>query len=123
MNQLVQYAKDVLGPVIDYNSRRKSDLFGTLSVYLSQRESPTQSARVLRVHLNTVLYRIERIQSLTSLDLTNPDHLLSAHVAMKIIQSQRASLSSLLRSSPDSPRGNHAEGSSGGGRHPRNPRR
>jgi DNA-binding PucR family transcriptional regulator len=38
MNQLVQYARDVLGPVIDYDSRRKSDLLGTLSVYLSQRE-------------------------------------------------------------------------------------
>ena len=92
MNQLVQYAKDVLGPVIDYDSRRKSDLLGTLSVYLSQRESPKQSARVLRVHVNTVLYRIQRIESLTSLDLANPDHLLSAHVAVKIIESQRASL-------------------------------
>ena len=92
MNQLVQYAEDVLGPVIDYDSRRKSDLLGTLSVYLSQRESPKQSARVLRVHVNTVLYRIQRIEALTSLDLTNPDHLLSAHVATKIIESQRASL-------------------------------
>jgi sugar diacid utilization regulator len=92
MNQLVEYARDVLGPVIDYDSRRKSDLLGTLSVYLSQRESPKQSARVLRVHVNTVLYRIQRIESLTSLDLTNPDHLLSAHVAVKIFESQRASL-------------------------------
>jgi purine catabolism regulator len=92
MNQLVQYAEDVLGPVIDYDARRKSDLLGTLSVYLNQRESPKQSARVLRVHVNTVLYRIQRIESLTSLDLANPDDLLSAHVATKIIESQRASL-------------------------------
>ena len=92
MNQLVRYAEDVLGPVIDYDSRRKSDLLGTLSVYLSQRESPKQSARVLRVHVNTVLYRIQRIESLTSLDLSNPDHRLNAHVATKIIESQRSSL-------------------------------
>ncbi len=94
MNQLVQYAVDVLGPVIDYDARRKSDLLGTLSVYLNQRESPKQSARVLRVHVNTVLYRVQRIEALTSLDLANPDDLLSAHVATKIIESQRASLKS-----------------------------
>lgn len=92
MNELVQYAQDVLGPLIDYDSRRKSDLLGTLSVYLNQRESPKQAARVLRVHVNTILYRVQRIESLTSLDLTNPDHRLSAHVATKIIESQRSSL-------------------------------
>jgi sugar diacid utilization regulator len=92
MNELVRYAQDVLGPVIDYDSRRKSDLFGTLSVYLNQRESPKQAARVLRVHVNTILYRIQRIESLASLDLTNPDHRLNAHVATKIIESQRSSL-------------------------------
>lgn len=92
MNELVQYAQDVLGPLIDYDSRRKSDLLGTLSVYLNQRESPKQAARVLHVHVNTILYRVHRIESLTSLDLTNPDHRLSAHVATKIIESQRVSL-------------------------------
>ncbi len=92
MNELVQYAQDVLGPLIDYDSRRKSDLLGTLSVYLNQRESPKQAARVLRVHVNTIHYRVQRIESLTSLDLTNPDHRLSAHIAIKIIESQRSSL-------------------------------
>ena len=34
-------------------------------------------------------YRIQRIEQLASLDLTNPDHRLSAHVATKIVESQR----------------------------------
>jgi DNA-binding PucR family transcriptional regulator len=62
---------------------------GTLSAYLNQRESLKQTARVLHVHVNTVTYRIQRIEQLTSLDLTNPDHRLSAHVAAKIIESQQ----------------------------------
>jgi DNA-binding PucR family transcriptional regulator len=41
-------------------------------------------------HVNTVTYRIQRVEQLTSLDLTNPDHRLSAHVAAKIIESQRS---------------------------------
>jgi sugar diacid utilization regulator len=88
MHQLWQFAQDVLGPLIDYDARHKVDLVGTLSAYLNQRESLKQTARVLRVHVNTVTYRIQRIEQLTSLDLANPDHRLSAHVAAKIIESQ-----------------------------------
>lgn len=90
MHQLWQFARDVLGPLIDYDARHKVGLVGTLSVYLNQHESLKQTARVLRIHVNTVTYRIQRIEQLTSLDLTNPDHRLSAHVAAKIIESQRS---------------------------------
>lgn len=89
MQQLRQFAEDILGPLLDYDTRHKADLVGTLSAYLNQRESLKQTARVLRIHVNTVTYRIQRIEQLTELDLTNPDHRLSAHVATKIIESQR----------------------------------
>jgi hypothetical protein len=89
MQQLWQFANDVLGSLIDYDTRHKADLVNTLSAYLNQRESLKQTARVLQVHVNTVTYRIQRIEQLTSLDLANPDHRLSAHVAAKIIESQR----------------------------------
>jgi hypothetical protein len=90
MHQLWQFAEDVLGALIDHDSRHKVDLFSTLSIYLNQHESLKQTARVLRVHVNTVSYRIQRIEELTSLDFANPEHRLSAHVAAKIIESQMA---------------------------------
>jgi hypothetical protein len=90
MHQLWRFAEDVLGPLIGYDATHKVDLTGTLSAYLSQHESLKQTARVLRVHVNTVAYRIQRISQLTSLDLTDPDDRLVAHVAVKIIESQRA---------------------------------
>lgn len=90
MHQLWQFAEDVLGPLIDYDARHKADLFSTLSIYLNQHESLKQTARVAGVHVNTVSYRIQRIERLTSLDLANPDHRLSAHVAAKIIESRLA---------------------------------
>jgi PucR family transcriptional regulator, purine catabolism regulatory protein len=99
MHQLWQFAHDVLGALIDYDARHKVDLVGTLSVYLNQHESLKQTARVLRVHVNTVTYRIQRIEQLTSLDLANSDHRLNAHVAAKIIESQRP-----LRPLPELPR-------------------
>jgi hypothetical protein len=90
MHQLWRFAEDVLGPLISYDATHKVDLTGTLAAYLNQHESLKQTARVLRVHVNTVAYRIQRIGQLTSLDLTDPDDRLIAHVAVKIIESQRA---------------------------------
>ncbi|MDQ2795747.1 MAG: helix-turn-helix domain-containing protein [Actinomycetota bacterium] len=89
LNQLHTYAREVLGPLIDYDAAHKPDLVHTLSTYLSQHESPKQTARMLRVHVNTVCYRIQRIESLTSLDLNDSDDRLCAHAAVKIVESLR----------------------------------
>jgi sugar diacid utilization regulator len=90
MRQLWRFAQEILGPLIDYDANHKVDLIATLSTYLNQHESLKQAARALRVHVNTISYRIQRIEQLTPLDLTNPDDRLVAHVAVKIVESQRA---------------------------------
>ena len=54
MHQLWRFAEDVLGALIEYDARHKVDLVRTLSIYLNQRVSLKQTARVLRVHVNTV---------------------------------------------------------------------
>lgn len=90
IQQLWQFAEEVLGSLINYDATHKIDLLRTLSVYLSQRESLKRTARRLQVHTNTVSYRIQRIEQLSRLDLTDPDDHLLAHIAIKIIESQRA---------------------------------
>jgi PucR family transcriptional regulator, purine catabolism regulatory protein len=91
MNQLWRFACDVLGPLIEYDASHKVDLIATLSAYLGQHESLKQTARVLRVHVNTVAYRVQRIEQLACLDLADPDDRLAAHVAVKIVESHQAS--------------------------------
>ena len=86
MSQLSLFAAEVLGPLLDYDATHKVDLITTLSIYLSQHESLKQTARLLRLHVNTVAYRIQRVQQLTELDLADPEERLLAHVAMKIIE-------------------------------------
>lgn len=90
MRQLWRFAEEILGPLLEYDANHKVDLIVTLSTYLNQHQSLKQAARALRVHVNTVSYRIQRIEQLTPLDLTNPDDRLVAHVAVKIVESQRA---------------------------------
>lgn len=86
MSQLSRFAADVLGPLLDYDATHKVDLVATLSAYFSQHESLKQTARLLRVHVNTVAYRVQRVQQLTALDLADPEDRLLAHVAVKIVE-------------------------------------
>jgi hypothetical protein len=88
MGQLWQFAGEVLGALIEYDATHRLDLIGTLSVYLSEHASLKQTARRLRVHANTVAYRIRRVEELTRLDLSDADDRLLAHVSVKIIESQ-----------------------------------
>jgi DNA-binding PucR family transcriptional regulator len=88
MQHLMGFARDVLGPLLDYDTEHRTELVHTLSVYLHQHGSHKQSARILHLHTNTVAYRIARIETITGLDLNDPDDRLIAHVAVKIIKSQ-----------------------------------
>jgi DNA-binding PucR family transcriptional regulator len=90
MQQLMSFARDVLGPLLDYDTEHRTELVRTLSVYLQHHGSHKQSARMLHLHTNTVAYRVARIKALTGLDLGDADDRLVAHVAAKIIESQGA---------------------------------
>ncbi len=87
MQHLMGYARDVLGPLLGYDTEHRTELVRTLSVYLRHHGSHKQSARLLHLHTNTVAYRISRIEAITGLDLGDPDDRLVAHVAVKIIES------------------------------------
>lgn len=88
MRQLMGFARDVLGPLLDYDTEHRAELVRTLSVYLHHHGSHKQSARMLHLHTNTVAYRVARIEAISGLDLSDPDDRLVAHVAVKIIESQ-----------------------------------
>jgi hypothetical protein len=88
MQQLMGFARDALGALLDYDAEHRTDLVHTLSVFLHHHGSHKRSARVLHLHTNTVAYRAARIKAITGLDLGDPDDRLVAHIAVKIIESQ-----------------------------------
>jgi hypothetical protein len=64
----------VIGPLRDYDREHRSDLISTLRAFLDSSGSWTRCAEVLHVHVNTLRYRIQRIEQLTGRDLsTLPD--------------------------------------------------
>ena len=64
----------VLGPLDDYDREHRSDLVPTLRAFLDHSGSWTRCAEVLHLHVNTLRYRIQRIEQLTGRDLSSlPD--------------------------------------------------
>jgi DNA-binding PucR family transcriptional regulator len=63
------YRARVLGPLLEHDRRHRSDLIGTLTVYLDCSGSWSACAARMHVHVNTLRYRIERIEALTGRNL------------------------------------------------------
>ena len=78
------YVRRLLGPVIDYDERRGTDLVGTLAAYFAAGGSPRHAAGTLHVHVNTVSQRLERISALLGATWQQPDHALELQLALRL---------------------------------------
>lgn len=68
------YRRQVLGPVIDYDTKHRAELEDTLRSFLHHSGSYRASATALQLHVNTVRYRMQNVERLTGLKVTNlPD--------------------------------------------------
>ena len=76
---------DAVRNIAAYDARRGSQLVLTLEQYLADRRSATKTARALIVHRNTLRQRLDRIESLSGLDLAQVD-LLALELAVKLIR-------------------------------------
>ncbi len=62
----------VLDPLLEYDARHRSDLVATLRRFLECDGSWRQCAASMHLHVNTVRYRMRRVEELTGRDLRNP---------------------------------------------------
>ncbi|APB00758.1 uncharacterized protein NS506_06727 [Nocardia seriolae] len=85
-----RFAERVLGPVLDYDRRHGAGLLETLGVFLGCEGSWRQAADRMHLHLNTVRYRIGRIEELTGRDLGRLDDRLDLYLAVRTLAGQTA---------------------------------
>jgi len=67
---LRSFTERLLGPLADYDARHNAELLPTLRVFLACDGSWSACASRMYVHVNTVRYRIGRIEALTGRDLS-----------------------------------------------------
>jgi purine catabolism regulator len=81
--RLVDYTRRHLGPLVDHDAARKGSLVTTLRAYLETGEQQ-EAAKRLRVHPNTLRYRLDRIREISSVDLEDPETRLNMAVALRV---------------------------------------
>jgi PucR family transcriptional regulator, purine catabolism regulatory protein len=81
--RLVDYSRRHLGPLIEHDTSRKGNLVATLRAYLETGEQQ-QAAQKLRVHPNTLRYRLDRIREISGVDLEDPETRLNLAVALRV---------------------------------------
>jgi hypothetical protein len=75
-------ARSLLAPV----EAAGGDLLATLSAYLDHESSIAPTASELGLHRNTVAGRIQRVQELLGVDMTDPEVRLALHLACRAVQ-------------------------------------
>lgn len=80
------FVRTTLGPVIDYDARRGTDLLRTLRAYFDAGGNLSRAKDALHVHVNTVAQRLERIGSLLDADWAQPARALEIQLALRLHQ-------------------------------------
>lgn len=73
-----------IGPVLDYDRERGTELVATMAAYFNTGGSPTHAAEQLHVHPNTVTRRLDRIGELLGPGWQDPERALDIQVALRV---------------------------------------
>ncbi len=81
-SELEAFHKEILGPLLAYENG--PELIRTLDAYFERNGNLKKTANALYIHRNTLIYRMERIQEITGLDLNNPETRLALQLTLRI---------------------------------------
>ncbi|MFC0430531.1 helix-turn-helix domain-containing protein [Kutzneria buriramensis] len=78
------YVRRTLGPVLDYDAERGSELIATLHAYFDSGGNLNRAKDVLHVHVNTVTQRLERVTALLGPRWREPEPALEVQLALRL---------------------------------------
>ena len=103
-DDLEAFARRTLRPLIEYDRGHGGELLRTLRVFLEEDRVQRRAAARCFVHVNTVVYRVHRIEELLGVDLGDPSTVFDITLALRILD--------LLGDAPLAPSGASAAGAS-----------
>ena len=80
---LRRFVNELLGTLLEYAQSRDTPLLETLEALSAARWVRRAAARQLKIHINSMTYRVERIQSLTGLQLDDPETRVAISIALR----------------------------------------
>lgn len=81
-----ELVEHMLGPLRDYDQVHRTELLRTLAVLLSNDRSPTRTAAELFIHRQTLVYRMRRIEELTSRKLSSTQDVVELWLALRAVE-------------------------------------
>lgn len=84
-----EFLTEVIEPLAEYDRVNRTELLRTLEAFFRHKGNAKAVSAELFTHYHTVLYRLERIQAVTGMDLDNPEQRLELQIALKLLQVAR----------------------------------
>lgn len=78
-----RFVEQTLGPLIEYDARRKGDLVRTIEAYFDSDGSVKMAGQILFAHPHTVTYRLKQVEKLTGWSLRDPEDKLRLQLALR----------------------------------------
>lgn len=83
LDEAAQAFQRVLGELIEYDVRQGTNLLHTLAVFLEKNRSWLTAAKSLHIHKTTLIYRIQKVESLTGLSMDSTEDVAVLWFALK----------------------------------------
>ena len=88
--ELIRFASDRLSPLQMYDQEHDGDLIACLRAYLAGGGEIKTTAEALRLHRNSVRYKLQRIEEIAQVDLNDAEMRFQLQLALKIVDLQSA---------------------------------
>ncbi|MEU7527835.1 GAF domain-containing protein [Saccharothrix sp. NPDC042600] len=80
------YVRATLGPLLDYDASRGTELVRTVTAYFACGQNLSRAKDELHVHVNTVVQRLDRVASLLGEDWQSPERVLEVQLALRLLK-------------------------------------
>ncbi len=81
--ELWSFYRETLAELVSYDSKQGGELLKTLESYFNHLGNLRATSDALHVHRNTLLYRLERIEQISGLDLSNAEEYFALWLALR----------------------------------------
>jgi purine catabolism regulator len=83
--ELISFARHLVGPLMEYDQKKAGSLISTLKAYLNNGCNLTTTAQAAFLHINTVIYRLQKIEEILGISLSDTEARLNIHMALKVL--------------------------------------
>jgi sugar diacid utilization regulator len=91
--ELIDYVMEMFGPLLEHESQTKNkEYIHTFITYVENNQKAKETAKKLHIHLNTLTYRIRRIEEILGYELNNHQNTLELFMAANIYQMVKGKL-------------------------------